>query len=91
MPVINDSVRQVYNAVKQELMRQNYGMKTAMLEAKLRIIQYEKAQRSNRPLQSEGFFGRLFEAVGQSVSDNVAISDLENQLNALIVEDLSLL
>ncbi|MDX1992188.1 MAG: hypothetical protein SF029_07355 [bacterium] len=92
MPVvINDEVRRIYTAVKDELLKNGYSEKVSMLQSKKRIIEYEIAQRSNRSFQSESFLGRVWEAFGNSVSDNMELTALENQLNALIVEDLALL
>lgn len=89
--VIDNNVRRTYYEVKDGLMRNGYSMKAAMLDAKKRIIEYEKAQRANQKLEAEGILGVIFESIGKSISDNTAMTELENQLNALIVEDLSLL
>ena len=91
MITINNDVREAYNTVKDALLSQRYPLKAAMLEAKKRILQHERDERSNRPSQSDNFFGQLFEAMGNSISDGIALTELENQLNALIVEDISLL
>ena len=45
--VIDNNVRRTYYEVKDGLMRNGYSMKAAMLDAKKRIIEYEKAQRAN--------------------------------------------
>lgn len=91
MVSVNNDVRAAYNMVKDALLSRNYGMKAAMLEAKKRILQNEREERSGRSLQADGFFEQLFEAMGNSIGDSIALTDLEHQLNALIVEDVPLL
>jgi predicted site-specific integrase-resolvase len=79
MPItIDPNVRRIYYEAKDSLLRSGYGMKAAMLDAKRRIIEYEKAQRANQKLESEGILGALFESFANSISNNTALAELEN-------------